>query len=343
MKTIEEIPAKMQGVVLVDYDFNLIKAIKQKIEARELKVPVPKENEVLIKIAAAPCNPSDIAFMRNLYAVKKTTPTVMGFEGAGIVVGAGKNAEDMLGKKVSCYTQKDINGTWAEYFCVNKESCILLKEDMPLEQGASFFVNPFTAYGLVEFAKKHQPKAIIQNAAMGQVARFVSFFLKKENIPLINIVRKPKHVEELKEKGANFVLNSGDENFTDELNNLAHELNATVAFDAVAGNHSGDLLNNMPENSRVIVYGGLSGNHASGFDALDLIFNNKKVQGFNLNQWLELVGSTGFNEVSSELQDIIIRKEIETVFQKKFPYEQAPNALIHYITKMSKGKILLHP
>jgi NADPH:quinone reductase-like Zn-dependent oxidoreductase len=46
----------------------------------------------------------------------------MGFEGAGIVVGAGNNAEHMLGKKVSCYTQKDINGTWAEYFCVIKKA-----------------------------------------------------------------------------------------------------------------------------------------------------------------------------------------------------------------------------
>jgi NADPH2:quinone reductase len=343
MKTIEEIPAKMRGVVLTDYDYNLIKAIKQKIEVQEITIPTPKDNEVLIKIASAPCNPSDIAFMRGLYAVKKTTQTVLGFEGSGVVVAAGNNAEHLLGKKVSCYTQKDINGTWAEYFCVDKESCVLLKDDMPLDQGASFFVNPFTAYGLVEFAKKHKPKAIIQNAAMGQVARFVSFFLSKENIPVINIVRKPKQVEELKEKGSEFVLNSADENFLDQLNTISHELNATVAFDAVAGNYSGDLLNNMPENSRVIVYGGLSGNHASGFDALDLIFKNKKVEGFNLNQWLEEVGKKGFEKVSAELQDLVIRKEIETVFQKSFPFEQATNALIHYITKMSKGKILLHP
>jgi hypothetical protein len=62
----------------------------------------------------------------------------------------------------------------------------------------------------------------------------------------------------------------------------------------------------------------LSGNHASGFDALDLIFKNKKVEGFNLNQWLELVGSTGFKRFPQSFRIWLFSKEIETVFQKKF-------------------------
>ncbi len=191
--TNKTIPQKMKAVILPAYNQNILRAMLS-LKVEEIPVPIPKEDEILIKIEAAPCNPSDIAFMQGGYNIVKTLPSVPGFEGAGTVVFTGDSAEakKIFGKKVSCFTQVDSHGTWAEYFVTKAESCIPVKENMEMEQAACFAINPFTAYGLYEIARKNISPAIILNAAGGQVAGFVQVLAKTNNINVINIVRKKR-------------------------------------------------------------------------------------------------------------------------------------------------------
>ena len=79
----EIIPDQMTAVVLDSYTG--VNALR--IERRP--VPQPGPNEVLVKVAATPINPSDLAFLAGLYGFKKPTPVVPGFEGSGIVVAVG--------------------------------------------------------------------------------------------------------------------------------------------------------------------------------------------------------------------------------------------------------------
>ena len=60
----------------------------------EIPIPKPGVGEVLVKIEAAPINPSDIVFLKGLYGSKKPLPVVPGFEGSGTVV---ENGGGMLG------------------------------------------------------------------------------------------------------------------------------------------------------------------------------------------------------------------------------------------------------
>ena len=226
-----EIPNKTKSVILPDYNRNLIRAIIG-MNFGERDLPDLKEDEVLIKMKAAPCNPSDIAFIRGGYNIVKEVPAVPGFEGAGIVVSAGENAKEFLGKRVSSFTQEDHDGTWAEYFIADKKDCIVLLDDLDFEQGACLSINPFTAYGLVEMAKQKNVKTLVQNASGGQVADFVRKLAKLKGIEVIDIVRKEEHIEVLKGKGAQYVLDSTKENFKQDLKTICHELNAGIAFDA---------------------------------------------------------------------------------------------------------------
>ncbi|MDZ7743615.1 MAG: alcohol dehydrogenase catalytic domain-containing protein [Bacteroidota bacterium] len=99
---------------------------------------------MLVKMEAAPINPSDIAFMQGGYNIKKTTPCVPGFEGTGVVVKAGDDTEarQLLAKKVSCFSQQDADGTWAEYFITRAQDCIPLNEHMPSRAGRLFCDQP---------------------------------------------------------------------------------------------------------------------------------------------------------------------------------------------------------
>jgi NADPH:quinone reductase-like Zn-dependent oxidoreductase len=201
-----------RAVVLSAYNDNLLRAILGlKIEERAIR-PL-KENEVLVKMEAAPCNPSDIAFLRGGYNIIKPIPAVPGFEGTGIVVEAGTSSKNMIGARVSCFVQEDSDGTWAEYFIARKRDCIVLKENLSMEQAACFSINPLTAYGMFETVKQTNCKTIIVNGAGGQVPGFLRVFARTSGIEVINIVRKEEHVEGLKKNNEKIVLNSTDENF----------------------------------------------------------------------------------------------------------------------------------
>ena len=107
----------MKAVILPAYNKNVLRAMLS-LKVEEIPIPIPQKDEVLIKIEATPCNPSDIAFMQGGYNIVKTLPSVPGFEGAGTVVSTGDSSEakKLFKKPVSCFTQEDSHGTWAEYF-----------------------------------------------------------------------------------------------------------------------------------------------------------------------------------------------------------------------------------
>ena len=102
----------MRSIVLPAYNKNVLRAILN-LQIQEKELPVPGDNEVLIKTHAAPVNPSDIAFIQGSYNVVKTLPAAPGFEGSGIIADAGKHARHLIGKKVSSFVQDDRDGTYA--------------------------------------------------------------------------------------------------------------------------------------------------------------------------------------------------------------------------------------
>lgn len=331
-----------KAVVLPVYNDNLLRAVLGlKIEERE--IPQLKDNEVLVKMEAAPCNPSDIAFLRGGYNVVKPLPAVPGFEGTGLVVEAGTTAKSLIEERVSCFVQEDSDGTWAEYFIAQKGDCILLKGDMNVKQAGCFSINPLTAYGMYEMIEPLNGKAFIVTAAGGQVPQILRAFAKRDGIEVINIVRKESSIEELKNKDEDYVLYSGDENFDDQLKQLCEELNPTFAFDAVGGEITAQLFNSMPSNSNVVVYGGLSGNSISGLSTMDIIFKDKILLGFNLNDWIPGKTSEELKSITDELQEMFLSGELKTEIQGTFKLEDVVKGIRSYIKNMSAGKVLFTP
>ncbi len=335
---------KMRAIILEKYDSNIVNAIRN-LKVVEKNIPQPKSNELLIQIEAAPCNPSDIAFLRGMYNIVKPLPSTLGFEGSGLVVDAGDSpeAKKLLGKRVSCFTQDNNDGTWAEYFITKPENCIVLKDQMDIDQAACLFINPFTAYALYEHINKYKADAFIQNAATGQIGKFLRILANKQNIPSINMVRKQEHIELLQNEGEEYVINVAEPDFENKLAEYSRKLNATIAFDAVGGDITGSIINKMPDGSTVFVYGGLSGLPVGNIDVLPLIFKKKTIKGFNLNDYNEITSRKHFDEVADKLQDYIIKGEMSTSIQRSIRLEDISRGMILYISRMSNGKILLKP
>lgn len=333
----------MKAVLLPAYNNNLIRAlVGMKVEEKPL--PLVFEGEVLIKIEASPCNPSDIAFLRGGYNIRKSLPAVPGFEGVGVISEIGDGLpEEFIGKRISCFVQNDRSGTWSEFVVAKITDCIFLKEEMPMEQAACFAVNPFTAFALYEMAQQELCECIIQNAANGQVGKFIRVLAKNDHLKVINIVRKEDQVAKLKFEGEEYVLNSEDDHFKKDLYNLAQKLNATMAFDAVGGEITGLLMNSMPEDSELVLYGGLSGTELSHIDPMGIIFDRKMISGFNLIDWFDSLEDEEFEEVSDYLQDLFINGVFHTDIQASFGLNDIVKGIRTYISDMSEGKILIKP
>lgn len=335
-----EFPTTTKALVIEAYNANLVRALRG-MKIIEKPFPEPQPGEVLVKMDASPVNPSDIAFLRGMYNVNKALPAVPGFEGTGIIINTGdENSKNLIDKRVSFFTQDEGDGAWCEYLNLKKGNYIIVNDELPVEQAACLFINPFTAYAMFDEALKSGTKAIIQTAANGQVGRFIRFFASENGIRVINLVRKNEHVEAMKSEGEPFVLNLNDEDFDENLKNLNNNLKATVAIDAVGGEITGKLLNIMPAGSQVILYGGLSGAPVSMIDPLEVIFKNKILKGFNLGDWMKAVSDAEIERISGSLQTLFIEKKIETRIQASFPLENFYEGLRAYISNMSAGKVL---
>jgi len=332
----------MKSIVLPAYNKNVLRAMLS-LQVQEKSTPSLKADEVLIKTHAAPVNPSDVAFIQGAYNIIKTLPAVPGFEGSGIIVDAGKNAKHLTGKMVSAFVQTDTDGSWAEYFVANKNDLIILKEEMDLDQASCFTVNPFTAYALTQIALIRESRAIIQNAAGGQLASLIRMMAKENNIDVINIVRKPEVAEQLKKNGVRHVLAQNKEDFEEKLTSLSNELHAATAFDAVGGELSGQMFNALSDDSELVVYGGLSNKAIAGIELMDVIFRNKIISGFNLVEWKNELEESEFERISEKLQNKFIDGAYNTFIQDSVAMDNIVKGLKSYLGNMSGGKILIKP
>jgi NADPH:quinone reductase len=332
----------MKSLVLPSYNKNIIRAMLG-LKVQESELPVPNSNDVLIKIHASPVNPSDIAFMQGTYNIVKTLPAIPGFEASGEVIDAGIEARSYIGKKVSCFVQDDLGGTWSDYVKANVNDVIVLKDDMNMDQAACFTVNPFTAYGLFDIVLLRESKAIIQNAAGSQVAAFIRKMAQINYTKVINIVRKQETADKLLSDGIKYVLVDIDEDFVEKLTELSLKLNPTVAFDAVGGTLAGYMFNSLDNDSELVVYGGLSGKPISGINVMDVIFKNKIISGFNLIDWKSEIGVDEFMKISEVLQNKFIDGTYSTSVIGYSSLDDIVKGLKGYISDMSNGKLLVKP
>ncbi len=331
------VPDQMTTVVLESYSGVAALRVEQR------SVPKPGRSEVLIKIAASPINPSDLSFIEGLYNMRQPAPVIPGLEGSGTVVasGGGFRANYLLAKAVACTASARGNGVWAEYMLCGVDSAFPLNKSLSLEQGAMSIVNPLTALALISIAKSSGHKTIIHTAAASTLGLMLNRLARKEGIEVINIVRRMEQVDFLKEQGAELILNSSEAHFADSLQEICQRKHARLAFDAVSGAMTGQLLEAMPSKSKVTVYGGLSGEALMAHPG-QLITQNKKIEGFWLSPWLARQSMLKKIHIWRKAQKLV-SSDLRSAVRARYPLEDIKKAVMDYQNQMTGGKVLIVP
>jgi NADPH:quinone reductase-like Zn-dependent oxidoreductase len=226
-----------------------------------IPVPEPGPNEVLVQVQASPINPSDLGLLLGpadpatatqtgaaddpvttftvpaaamaFVAARVDQSLPVGNEGAGLVVkaGAAPEAQALLGKTVAI-----IGGElYAQYRVVKAADCLVLPEGASAADGASCFVNPLTALGMVETMRREGHTALVHTAAASNLGQMLVKICLKDGVGLVNIVRSPAQAETLRAIGAVHVVDSSADSFKDDLLAAVKSTGATLAFDAIGG------------------------------------------------------------------------------------------------------------
>jgi len=238
----------------------------------DVQVPEPGAGEVVIRVEAAPVNPSDLGM---LLAGADTTaavasgsaerpvitarlpdaamraasgrlgvPMPAGNEGAGTVVAAGSSAtaQRLLGKTVAAAG----GAMYSQYRCVHADLCLELPEGATAADGASSFVNPMTALGMIETMRLEHHTALVHTAAASNLGQMLNRLCIADDIPLVNIVRRREQADRLWSAGARNVCDSSDPEFLSDLTAALTATSATLAFDAIGGGRlAGQILTCM--------------------------------------------------------------------------------------------------
>ena len=228
-----------------------------RLSIETVPTPVPGANEVLVRMEAAPINPSDIGLLIATADVSKaerdgaivTAPIPeatmggltarvgesmpVGNEGCGTVVAAGEapDAQALIGHMVAI-----IGGaTYAEYRAVPTMMLIDLPTGTTAAQGASCFINPLTALAMVETMRTEGHTALVHTAAASNLGQMLNRICLADGVQLVNIVRRPEQATLLRDQGAQIVCDSSQPTFTKDLTAALTTTGATIAFDAIGG------------------------------------------------------------------------------------------------------------
>ena len=235
-------------------------------------IPVPASDEVVVRIEGSPINPSDLGLLLGAadlatvalsgtaddpIVTAKVPPALMramagrldesmpvGNEGAGVVIAAGDSeaAQALMGKTVAILG----GAMYAQYRCVKAADCLVLPPDATPADGASCFVNPLTALGMVETMRREGHTALVHTAAASNLGQMLNKICLKDGVALVNIVRSAEQADLLKGIGAVHVCDSSAPSFMDDLVDALVATGATLAFDAIGGGKlAGQILTAM--------------------------------------------------------------------------------------------------
>ncbi len=318
--------------------------------------PEPKPEEVIVRIEASPINPSDQGLLfagADMSAAKaggtperpivtaSLSPAAMkamagrldqslpvGNEGAGVVVRAGSSpaAQALVGKTVAILG----GAMYAQYRCIKAVQCLVLPPGTTPAEGASCFVNPLTALGMVATMRAEGHKALVHTAAASNLGQMLQKICLKDQIALVNIVRKPEQAALLKKIGATHVCDSSSPTFMDDLTEALAATGATIAFDAIGGGTlAGQILTAMEaaavrtakEYSRygstvhkqVYIYGGLDRGPTQFQRAFGMAWG---IGGWLLTPFLQKIGF----EAAQKLRERVAA-EVKTTFASTYTKE----------------------
>ncbi len=318
----------------------------QVLAVREDPLPEPGPGEVRIRILASPINPSDLLFVRGLYAgVQPSFPSPVGFEGVGMVDAIGPQVHRLApGQRVAVINSKK-GGNWAEYTVLPAHTLIPLPDDISNEQAASFLINPASAILMLRHVLAIPPgEWLLQSAAGGELGRMIIRLAKHDGIRTVNVVRRRSAVADLERLGADAVVVSTEGPIDEQVRRIIGPQGVKYAIDPVVGETGTQIYQALGEEGHMLVYGSLTGEPIRvGADPRFILAGRRILEVFWLGYWLERLDEAAQRDLFGEIVALMRQGVLVTSAALTFSLDEIDAAVKQAEATGRQGKVLLVP
>ena len=352
------------------------------LSLEDVVLGAPEADEVVVRVQAAPLNPSDLALLLGpgdlstmvgsgtaerprltlslppgrgaALAARLGQSLPAGNEGAGVVIRAGAAAASLLGKTVAMLG----GAMYTQYRRLKARDCVILPDGVAAQEGASMFVNPLTSLAMVETMRLEGHTALVHTAAASNLGQMLNRICLADGIALVNIVRSQGQADLLRSLGAPIVLDSATPDFVAALADAVARTGATIAFDAIGGGTMANSILHAMEaaasrNATAYSRYGSSvhkqvyiyGMLDTGPTFLDRGFGfSWSVSGFLLTPFLARLGREGIERLRGR-----VLRDLKTTFASHYTHTISlaealgPTVVLEYAKKATGRKYLIDP
>jgi NADPH:quinone reductase-like Zn-dependent oxidoreductase len=320
------------------------------VRIRDIEKPIPKDNEVLIRVRAASVNPLDGGVMKGtpyitriVTGLRKAKITRVGVDVAGQVEAIGSNVKQFkAGDEVFGVCVRDpqasgirvwvCQGAFAEYACAPESVLVLKPDSLTFDQAASAPVAAFTALqGLRDKGHIQPGQKVLINGAAGGVGTFAVQIAKSFGAEVTGVC-STRNVGMVRSIGADHVIDYTQEDFT------KCGQRYDLIFDCV-GNHSFSACRRVLEPKGILIMAGeMSGRGMFGILAR---VSTALVQSRFMSQKAVTFLARPNKEDLSIIQNLMEAGKVKPVIDRRYRLHEVPDAIRYLEEKHARGKVLI--
>ncbi|MFT6077148.1 MAG: NADPH2:quinone reductase [Myxococcota bacterium] len=306
------------------------------LELKNIKEPIPKPHQVLIRHTAIGINYFDVLFRNGAFKLGHT-PTILGIEACGIIEKVGKSVVDYkVGERVAYATGP--LGAYAEKRVIDQHFLITPPKNLSDEQIAGSLLKGMMAHTLlfrVYMAAKM--KRVLIHAAAGGVGHFLCQWAKHLGLEVIGTVGSDAKVAIAKSFGCDHVINYSNKNFLNEVDEITKGTGVGIVYDGVGKDTIKKSIDCLWPTGVCISHGEASGESPPiNLDSLmaNSIYITRPLLAFYKSRRPELVLSS--SEVFTLISKGILKPNITT-----YSFDQIPQAHADLEGRKSTGSLVI--
>ena len=303
------------------------------LNLKEVENPVPKDNEVLIKVYAVSVNASDWEFLRGTplwtraWGVLKPKINILGSDVAGRVEAVGKNVTRFQPGDAVYGDILEHKGGFAEYVCAPESALMLKPASLTFEQAAALPQAAIVALqGLRDMGQIAPGQKVLINGAGGGAGTFAVQIAKSFGAEVTGVDSTHK-LDMMRSIGADRVIDYTREDFT--RNGLRYDL----IVDFVASHSIFDYRRALRPGGGYVMVGGSMGHifQTLVLGSLMSMTGDRKmgILGYKPNKDLDF------------LIELIESEKVVPVIDKQFPLNEVSEALRYLGEGRAKGKVII--
>jgi NADPH:quinone reductase-like Zn-dependent oxidoreductase len=312
------------------------------LKYEDIDKPVPKSEQVLVKVISASVNWADVMLRKGTYPGMPSLPIVPGIDGAGIVESVGNEVTHVTpGQNVMIFGQK----CYAQYTVTKAASVTPIPEGIDIDEAASLPVNYLTAYHMIHTMAHIQPaQTILVYAAAGGVGTAVIQLGKVAGVTIVGLTSSDEKARYTKKQGIDHIINYNTEDVLQKIKEITNGKGVNLILNSVAGNTFSRDFEALASLGQIIWFGMAAGLPQENLgEQLGAAFGKSAgIRAFVVYSIMDLDPSVMAESIDT-LFKYLAEKKIKPQIYDRIPLSEAARA--HEILESGAvtGKLILKP